>query len=96
MARSAEPCETSAGSQARDHTMTFVDYYELLRVARDADPTTVADAIRAQHRAWERRSRHPRGRTRAVAGQVRAHLAQAEDALLRPARRRAYDSALAA
>ncbi|MFT4210243.1 MAG: tetratricopeptide repeat protein [Microbacterium sp.] len=73
----------------------FVDYYELLRIAPDADPETVAEAIRLQRYAWRRRARHPRARTRAVAEQVCAHIARAEEVLLHVERRRAYDGRVA-
>jgi tetratricopeptide (TPR) repeat protein len=76
--------------------MALVNFYEVLELDPGADAEAIRTAVRKQRREWRNRSAHPKAETRALAERMTEHIAHAEDTLLDPARRAAYDQQLAA
>jgi tetratricopeptide (TPR) repeat protein len=73
---------------------TFVNYYEILGMPRDADENALEKRIKEELRTWRKRQASPDLHKRQEAEVRVEHLALAREVLLTPAKRAAFDQAL--
>lgn len=73
---------------------TFVNYYEILGMPRDAEPDALEKRIKEELRTWRKRQASPDLHKRQEAEVRVEHLALAREVLLTPAKRAAFDQAL--
>ena len=74
---------------------TFVNYYEILGMSPNADATALEKKIKEELRTWRKRQASPDLHKRQEAELRVQHLSMARDVLLDPAKRQAFDQALA-
>jgi tetratricopeptide (TPR) repeat protein len=73
---------------------TFVDYYAILEITRDADDAQIKAAIKQQRRTWAKRQSHADQQRRHEAETRIRQIAEAERKLLDPDSRQQYDRQL--
>lgn len=74
---------------------TFVDFYAILEITRDADDEQIKSAIKQQRRTWAKRQGHPDQQRRHEAEVRIQQIAEAERTLLDPNSRQQFDQRLA-